>query len=171
MNGINAIREGIQWGTEILEMVMADVTDEQARWAPPGLSNPIGALYAHAYLSADGVVHGLLQGSAPLFATTWAAKTGVAAPQMQLSFDWGRGVQPDLAALRQYGQAVMEAVSAYTSKLGDDDLDREIDLSGADLGVRTVGWALNALVAGHLNNMAGEISALKGAQGLKGYPF
>jgi hypothetical protein len=30
---------------------------------------------------------------------------------------------------------------------------------------------LNVLVAGHLNNMAGELSCLKGLQGLKGYPF
>jgi hypothetical protein len=27
------------------------------------------------------------------------------------------------------------------------------------------------LVIGHLNNLTGEISALKGAQGLRGYPF
>jgi hypothetical protein len=171
MNGINSIREGIQWGNEILEMVMADVTDEQARWAPPGVANPIGALYAHAYLAADGVVHGLLQSVPPLYATTWAGRVGVEAPQMNLALDWARGLQPDLAALRQYGQAVNEAVSAYTVKLGDDDLDREIDLTGAGLGVRTVGWALNALVAAHHNNMAGEISALKGVQGAQGYPF
>ncbi|MEP7357913.1 MAG: DinB family protein [Anaerolineales bacterium] len=171
MNGVNAIREGIQWGTEILEMVMAGVTDEQARWAPPGLANPIGALYAHAYLAADGIVHGMLQGVPPLYASTWADKVGVEAPQMSISFEWARGLQPDLAALRLYGQAVTEAISAYTAKLGDDDLDRVIDLSGAGLGQRPVSWVLNALIAGHHNNMAGEISALKGAQGAQGYPF
>jgi hypothetical protein len=171
MNGVNAIREGIQWGTEILEMVMADVTDEQARWAPPGIANPIGALYAHAYLAADGIVHGMLQGAPPLFASTWADKVGVKAPQMSLSYEWARGLQPDLAALRQYGQAVTEAISTYTGKLSDDDLDRQVDLTAADLGMRTVSWALNALIASHHNNMAGEISALKGVQGARGYPF
>jgi hypothetical protein len=107
----------------------------------------------------------------PLFATTWAGKVGVEAPRMSLALEWARGLQPDLAALRQYGRAVTEAVSAYTLKLGDDDLDREVDLTGAGLGVRTIGWALNALVASHHNNMAGEISALKGVQGAQGYPF
>jgi DinB family protein len=171
MNGINAIRDGIQWGTEILEMVMADVTDEQALWSPPGIANPIGALYAHAYLAADGVVHALLQGIPPMYASTWANKVGVEAPQMNLTIDWARSIKPDLPGLRKYGQAVTEAVSTYTGKLSDDDLNREVDLTGANLGVRTVGWCLNALVAAHHNNMAGEISALKGAQGVKGYPF
>jgi hypothetical protein len=171
MNGINAIREGIQWGNEILEMVMADVTDEQARWMPPGIANPIGALFAHAYLAADGVVHALLQGIPPLYASTWADKVGVEAPQMNLTIDWARSIRPDLPALRSYGQAVSEAISIYTGKLSDTDLDREIDLTGVGLGIRTVGWALNGLVAAHHNNMAGEISALKGIQGAQGYPF
>jgi DinB family protein len=171
MNGINAIRDGIQWGTEILEMVMADVTDEQALWTPPGIANPIGALYAHAYLAADGVVHALLQGIPPMYASTWVDKVGVEAPQQHLSLEWARGIKPDLPALRKYGRAVTEAVSTYTGKLSDDDLNREVDLTGVNLGVRTVGWCLNALVAAHHNNMAGEISALKGAQGAQGYPF
>ena len=171
MNGVNAIREGIQWGSEILEMVMADVTDEQALWAPPGLANPIGALYAHAYLSADGLVNALLQGGAPFYATTWSGKLGIEAPQMQLAYEWGRALTPDLAGLRLYGQAVMAEVYLYLDKLSDDDLDREVDLSGVGLGTRTVSWVLNALVAGHLNEMAGEVSALKGVQGARGYPF
>ena len=50
-------------------------------------------------------------------------------------------------------------------------LDEMRDLSAQGLGRRSVGWMLNALVAGHLNNMAGELSCLKGLQGLKGYPF
>ena len=50
-------------------------------------------------------------------------------------------------------------------------LDEMRDLSAQGLGRRSVGWMLNALVAGHLNNMAGELSCLKGLQGFKGYPF
>ena len=171
MNGVNAIREGIQWGSEILEMVMADATDEQARWAPPGIATPIGAVYAHAYLAADGVVRAMLQGEAPFYATTWADKLGIEKPQMNLDFDWARALVPDLAALRLYGQAVLAEVYLYLDKLSDDDLDREVDLSGVGLGTRTVSWVLNALVAGHLNEMAGEVSALKGVQGARGYPF
>jgi hypothetical protein len=152
-------------------MVMADVTDAEARWAPPGLANPIGALYAHAVLDLDAIVNGMLKGGAPRFATEWAGQLGAVAPQMSLNFDWGRSMQPDLAALRKFGLTALADAEAYLDQLSDADLDRMVDISSAGLGTRSVGWVFNALVASHLNNMAGEISALKGVQGKKGYPF
>ena len=171
MNALDTLRESIQWGYQLLEMVMADVNDEQARWAPPGVANPIGALYAHAFLSLDGIVNGLLKGGAPRFATEWAGQLGGASPQMSLAFEWGRAVQPNLPALRQYGQTIVADADAYLAQLGDAGLDRMVDVSSVGLGTRSVSWIINALIASHLNNMAGEISALKGVQGLKGYPF
>jgi DinB family protein len=171
MNAIGSLRESILWGHALLEMVMADVTEEQARWTPPGIANPIGAMYAHALLAVDGMVNGLLKGGAPRFATEWAGQLGDLPPQMQVTFDWARGLQPNLPALRQYGQTVMVDADQYLSQLSESDLDRVVDLSSVGLGARSVGWIWNALVASHLNNMAGEISALKGVQGLQGYPF
>jgi hypothetical protein len=171
MNAIGTIRESIQWGHYLLEMVMADVTDEQARWTPPGVANPIGAMYAHGLLAVDGMVNGLLKGGAPRFATEWEGQLGDWPPQMQVTFDWARGIQPNLSALRQYGQIVVADADAYLDQLEETELDRAVDLSAVGLGIRRVGWILNALVAAHLNNMAGEISALKGVQGAKGYPF
>lgn len=75
MDIITSHREALKWAADLLEMIMAAVTDEQAHWMPLGIANPLGATYAHA------------------------------------------------------------------------------------------------LVTSHTNNMAGEISALKGIQGAKGYPF
>ncbi len=171
MNAISTLRESIQWGHALLEMVMADVTSDQARWAPPGKANPIGALYAHALLSMDGVVNGMLKGGAPRFATEWAGQVGDQPPQMSLSIEWARAIQPDLPALRQYGQTVVADADQYLAQLSEADLERAVDLSSVGLGTRSVSWIWNALVAAHLNNMAGEISALKGVQGLLGYPF
>jgi hypothetical protein len=171
MNAIETLRESIQWGHELLEMVMADVSDDEARWAPPGLANPIGALYAHALLGMDGIVNGMLKGGAPRFATEWAGQLGAIPPQMSLTFEWARRIQPDLAALRKFGQTALADTEAYLDQLQDADLDRLVDLSSVELGSRRVSWILNALLASHLNNMAGEISALKGVQGKKGYPF
>jgi hypothetical protein len=171
MNAIATIRESIQWGHYLLEMVMADVTDEQARWTPPGVANPIGAMYAHALLAVDGMVNGLLKGGAPRFATEWAGQLGDLPPQLQVTFDWARSIQPNLPALRQYGQIVVGDADAYLDRLEETELDRAVDMSAVGLGIRRVSWILNALVAAHLNNMAGEISALKGVQGAKGYPF
>ncbi len=44
-------------------------------------------------------------------------------------------------------------------------------MDGIDVLLESARWVLNSLVVGHLNNMAGEISVLKGLQGSKGYPF
>jgi hypothetical protein len=171
MNAVTAVRDNIRWGNHLLEMVMADVTDEQARWLPPGLAHPIGAIYAHAYLAEDGVLNGMLKGAPPLFATDWAGRIGIPEPSMVITPEWSRALQPDLPALRQYGQAVVAAVEAYLETLTDAGLDHTLDLSSAGLGEQNVAFVLNALIAGHLNNMAGELSVLKGIQGARGYPF
>lgn len=171
MNAIATHRQALRWGFEILHLVVADLTADQAHWPPPGIANPAGAQYAHAILAADAVALGMLQGGAPLFATSWAGKTGVSQPQPQATQEWARTVHVDLPALHAYAAAVAAAVDAFVAGLNDDDLDRMIDLSRVGLDQRELGWALSALVEGHLNNMAGEISVLKGLQGARGYPF
>jgi len=60
--------------------------------------------------------------------------------------------------------------------LSDADLERELDLTGVGFGTRKLGWMLNLLILNHLilnhiGTETGEISALKGIQGAKGYPF
>jgi hypothetical protein len=171
MDSLTVLREGIQWGHSLVEQVMADVSTEQAHTLPAGSAHSIAAIYAHGILAEDGIINGMLRGGAPLFAAKWAATCGVPAPTMFLSEEWSRGLRVDLGALRQYSQAVSEATEAYLAALNPRDLDEIKDLSAVGLGERTVGWMLNVLVAGHLNNMAGELSCLKGLQGLKGYPF
>jgi hypothetical protein len=171
MDGLTVLREGIEWGHQLVEMVMADVTPEQAHLQPGGSAHSIAAIYAHAVLAEDGVINGLLRGAPPLFAGEWAATCGVPAPNMALSPEWSRALRVDLDALRRYSQAVNAATRSYLDTLAPAGLDEMRDLSAQGLGRRSVGWMLNALVAGHLNNMAGELSCLKGLQGLKGYPF
>jgi hypothetical protein len=84
---------------------------------------------------------------------------------------WTRRVQVDVPALREYAQAVYANTSEYLSSLTPEDLDTPVDLSALGFGQANVGWMLSALVIGHINNIAGEISCLKGLQGAKGYPF
>ena len=171
MNAIDIHKESLQWAYEILEMVMTDVTPEQAHQHPPGIANPIAATYAHALVDLDVIPSLLLQGNLPMYETTWKDRTGISEPQWASDFDWGRQVKVDLAAARAYGKAAHDAAQAYLDTLGETDLMREIDLTAQDLGVRTVSWCITALIASHLNNMAGEISVLKGIQGARGYPF
>lgn len=171
MNGIETQLVSLRWAHEILAMVTADLTPEQAAWLPPGIANPIGAQYAHAICGEDWIVQSLFLGRAPLYASEWAGRTGISTPQPNATYEWAQSVTMDLSALRSYAAAVAQATESYIIGLSDADLDRSLDMTFVGLGQRTVGWVLSANVIGHINNMAGEISALKGVLGAKGYPF
>jgi len=171
MNSQDALLVGARWAHDLLNMVTADLTPEQAAWTPPGIANPINAQFAHAICAEDAVVQLLLKGVAPLYATTWAGRTGVSDPQWSATYDWARSVTIELPGLRQYAAAVAAATDDYIASLSEDDLERILDLTSNGLGRQTVAWAIQALLIAHLNNMAGEISVLKGLQGAKGYPF
>jgi hypothetical protein len=171
MNAIDIHREGLRWGFEMLEMVMAGVTPELAHATPPGIANPLAAIYAHAIADLDAIPNYLPQGKPILFETEWKDKTGISEPKWHADFEWARRVKVDLPAARQYAQAMYKNADAYLASLMEDDLAHQVDLSFVGLGTRTLSWCISALVVGHLNNMAGEISVLKGIQGAKGYPF
>lgn len=171
MNSISLLRNQMKEANELLEATMADVTPEQARWIPPGVANPLGAIYAHAVLVEDATVHGTLRGVPPLWESTWKAKTGISAPQMHATLEWARDLKVDLAALKSYAQAVYAATDAYLATLEEDDLERTIDLTSARLGKAPLSWILNTFLVGHTHNMTGEISCLKGLQGARGYPL
>jgi hypothetical protein len=171
MDVLSFAREQMQWAHELLEMVMADVTEEQAHWQPPGIANPIGALYVHAVTAEDGVINGMIRGGMPLFAGEWAGRTGASDSSPFLSFDGARNLKVELAAVREYARAVYANTDTYLLGLTAADLEQMVDLSQVGMGQRPLSWCLNALVASHVNNMTGEISALKGVQGAKGYPF
>jgi hypothetical protein len=171
------LKAAVQSAHHTLEATMADVTDEIANQPAPGSANPIGASYAHAVLVEDAVVHGMLQGQAPLMLTTWAGRTGVDKPMPMPGMvqgdigEWYHTVHVDVTACRAYAQAVYAASEGFIGAADDATLARDIDLSMIGMGMMPLAVVFSLLVTGHLNNLCGEISAVKGAQGLKGYPF
>ncbi len=176
MNAVSLLRDQLQQAHGYLEATLADVTTEQAHWLPPGQANPIGATYAHLVISEDMIINGMLRGSTPLFGSNWAGKTGLSEPMplpgpaWQDYGPWTRRVKVDLAALREYAQAVYAASDAYLAELPADALSTPLDLSDLGMGKVTLGWVLSRLVVGHVDNECGEISCLKGLQGRRGYP-
>ncbi len=177
---VSWLRDQLRMAQDLVEGTMTGVTPEQAHWVPPGVASPIGANYAHVVLAQDGLVAGALQGSAPLFASAWAGRTGAselppepdaAVPGFPDWSKWARRVRIDLDAFRRYAQAVYEATDRYLASLDDAGLARSVDVSALGLGRRTVGQLLNGGVLGNALAHAGEISCLKGLQGAKGYPF
>jgi hypothetical protein len=66
---------------------------------------------------------------------------------------------------------VHAASNDYLASLKDEDLSRSIDLGALGIGKLTLGQLLTAGVLGNAWTHCGEISCLKGLQGLKGYPM
>ena len=59
----------------------------------------------------------------------------------------------------------------YLNTLTDANLTDDVDFTSWGIGMKPLSWAISMVIIGHINNLAGEISAIKGVQGLKGYPF
>ena len=176
----NHIRERIRSAHWLLEETVSDVTKEMAHWLPSGKALPISAAYAHYVTGEDWMVHVLFRGGTPLFAGPWAGRTGLSEPQpgpgpgqdWAADFEkWSRRVRVDLPAFRAYARAVYEETDAYLAALPDLELARPLDLSAMGMGMQTVGFVLNNALVGHAYCHCGEISAVKGLQGKKGYPF
>jgi hypothetical protein len=161
-------QQALQFATMYLEMVMAEVTPEQAHWTPPGTAQTIAATYAHAVLATDWQIHDLFRGLPALYGGEWAGKTGVNPPSPAITPEWGKTVQVDLPQLKAYAQAVYAGLMAYVENV---DLEQQIDMSIIGMGMQTVSWCLSTIVAGHLCGLTGEIAILKGIQGLKGDAF
>jgi DinB superfamily len=126
---------------------------------------------AHLVYDEDMIVNGMLLGKAPLSATTFAGKTGISDPQFAIAPEWPTKLRLNVTEFRAYQKAVFAVTDTYLASLKESDLDRELDMTSMGMGKQNVGWAFGMLIIGHANNLAGEISALKGVQGLKGYPF
>lgn len=171
MQAVTLLREQIQQAHGFLEATMEGVTSEQAHWTPPGTANPIAATYVHAVASEDLAINMVLKGGAPLYATEWADRTGISEVQPLTTAEWARRVRIDLPTTHSYAQAVHAATDTYLAALTDEELARALDLTNFGLGQMTVGALLSRMVLGHIDNMCGEISVLKGIQGAKGYPI
>jgi len=73
----------------------------------------------------------------------------------------------DLEKFSEYQEAVFKSTEAYLESLTDDDLDKEIDMSAFGMGMRKLHSVLGGMIIGHTRDIMGEISVLKGIQGLK----
>jgi hypothetical protein len=150
---------------------MAGVTPEQAQFVPPGKAHSVGASYAHTVLGEDFLVSQFVAGQPPLCFGEWAGRLGLSdMPPFGDWADWATKVQVDLPTFRTYAQAVYANSEAMLASVTEDDLARPLDLTALGLGNQTVGFLLGAVI-GNVFAHCGEISAIKGVQGLKGYPF
>src|SRR5207248_10726983 len=82
------LRNVVADARKVLDGTMADVTQTQADYAPPGIANPLGATYAHVVCSEDMVVQGMFRQLPPLFASSWQGRTGLSEPMPLPGPEW-----------------------------------------------------------------------------------
>ena len=162
-------------GHSALEQTMVDVTEKIAHFSPPGKANPIAGTYAHLVFSEDFFIHGFLTHTKPLMETTFKNKTGASAVQptdWHVEYPkWLKEVKLDLQKFQIYTKAVFSETQEYVATLQDVDLEKNIDMSTFGMGTRPIYDFIAGIINGHIYSIMGEISVLKGIQGLKGYPF
>ncbi|MFN2292203.1 MAG: DinB family protein [Anaerolineae bacterium] len=176
MNTVELLSYSLENAVGILRQVTADLSQEQADWQPPGMANPVGALYWHTLTSADYVVHQWCMGLAPLSEREgWRERAlALAVPEPDHGAEdsehlaYMRTLRVDLPALHEYAGALGEALRTWLASLGPEDLERTIQTPVGELNVAQL---LETFVIWHINAHCGEISALKGCQGARGYPF
>lgn len=163
------LRQQMQSLHGTLEAAIGDCPGEMLSTKLPGSTiNSIGAIYAHTILGEDGLLNGLVRGGSPVyFAGGWAPRVGIDMPQAGMEPDWT--VTLDLHLFRQYAGAVYQATDEFLATVSDADLERIVEPGFAPpMPVRS--FVANVL-AWHVATHQGEISALKGVQGVDGLVF
>jgi hypothetical protein len=176
LTALNLLKDQLKKAREIFQGTTADIALDHVHIDPGGKAFPIGTTYAHVVFSEDEIVNGMIRGTTPLYKGTWKDKTGVAQPMPAMDEHWSENnalwsktARVDLPKLQEYAAAVFAQTDEYVQWLSDAELERVVDLGA--WGKQTVAEMLSSMVIGHIYSLTGEISALKGVQGAKGYPF
>jgi hypothetical protein len=166
MDGRSMLREQMQALHGTMEAAIGDCPDEVVAKKLPGSTiNSIGAIYAHTIFSEDGMLNALIRGQTPVYmAGGWAEKIGLEMPQGGMEPDWS--VSLDLELFRQYAREVYQATYDYLETATDEDLNRIVDAGFAP--PMPASSFVADILAWHVATHQGEISALKGVQGLEG---
>jgi hypothetical protein len=158
VNTVDLLQFSLGAAFDILGSVTADLTQEQANWRPPGTANSIGSIYSHILTYVDYYVRTYFIEGKPQPVT-------VESRPVQL---WMQDAQVDLSQLHAYAGQVRSTAQDWLSTLTPEDLEPK---SMTTAGEINLGQAVELFLIWHINAHCGEISALKGCQGLKGYPW
>jgi hypothetical protein len=158
MNTVELLQFSMGAAFDILSQVTADLTQEQADWKPPGKANSITNVYWHTLTYVD------------YFVRTYCVEGKRQPETVESRPDVLRlqDVEADLSELHQFAGEVRDTVQGWLSSLTPADLDR---MRHTTAGEMNVGQMLELYIVWHINAHCGEISALKGCQGLQGYPW
>ena len=150
-------------------MIIGDLTQDAAdRQQPEGNIAPIAPIIAHFLGAEDVFVNMMFAGKATVLESGgWNAKTGIAPGRPSLTDEF-KAAKYSIDGLRGYATALFAEVESVLGSATEEQFGREIE---SPLGKSPAGEFLGGLALSHLVSHVGEVSALKGMQGLKGLPF
>ena len=167
MDALALLKQQVATANDLMTQVFAGVNQIQAGWRLEGsTANPIGATFLHAYFNEDRVVQEYAQGQRPLWDTAgWRERL-----HYDPSAPWSPATLAvtDPEACRAYAVDVHAATRRYLESLQPGALEREIE---GPRGTRPLFIPLSWLLVTHKLGHMGEIAALLGCQGVKGFPF
>jgi len=158
MNTVELLQYSFDTAFEILDAVTVDLTQEQADWRPPGVTNTIGSIYSHILTYVDIFVQDACIDGKPL-------PESVESRPKEL---WLQDVQEDITGLHERVGNVKAKVQGWLSSITPADLDIK---RNTPIGELNQGQMFDVFIIWHINAHCGEIAALKGCQGAKGYPW
>lgn len=171
MDAVTVIRVQFAFMHDVVRQMLVSLTPEHLHHQPPGRTMSIAANWAHMVYGED-VMLALASGDTPLAHGAWRERTGISeldAPGTDMAA-WATRVSVDLELGRAYAQAVADEALDYLSTLRPRDLTRPVDPAVFDLPEQPLGTFLHHIIA-DTHWHTGEIAAIKGVQGLQGYPF
>lgn len=169
MDAVEYIRHQVASTRRLVDGALRGTTDAQLAWAPPGTANPVAATLVHILATEDQYIQTVLQNRPRLWETEgWGTRLGLDTPPGG-GQGWPGSRQAKLALepLLAYEQAVRSATDVYLTNLTSAELDRSVLFIRGQQPVAAVLATLIVHTAGH----AGEITAVRGLQGVTGLPF
>lgn len=164
MDAVTYAKTALEQTFGLLKPVVDGMDDDQYNFSPPGTSNSIARSHAHLVSALDFFVNNVLRGQPPVW-STFAPEHGLPANPLEI---WKHDERVSMKDMLAYQQQILDGVLSYVSTLSEADLDRVVD--SRVLGKQTVAFMLQ-LATMHTAGHAGDISTVKGFQGLKGLPF
>ncbi len=163
------LRQQYKQAEDWLVGTLEGVTPEAMTYAPPGDGvSPIAGQLSHTVVGLDVYVVSMVGEREPLIATRFAGAGVLSEPPPDSAswLEWGKRVQVDETAMREYRKAVFQTIDEILANLDDDDLSTETEF--ASFGKTTLSEVFTIMLMNTFSH-TGEISAIKGLQGLKGY--
>lgn len=171
MNATDAIKLAYAGSHQWYQGTIADVTPEASNNIPEGEAHPIGYIAAHILHCEDVMINSALRGTPSIWERDgWDQKLGLPLAMVE-DAKVARAYRCDPLKLDEYAQAVYKNTEEYLDSLRAEDLDEEVDLTAFGMGKMGRGAFLLTMLLGNNYAHTGEISALKGIMGKKGYPF